>query len=48
MISHLHVKDFAIINEMEIDFHSGLNIITAGMRKLFTEGPPQKSGMKKC
>lgn len=25
-----------------------LNIITAGMRKLFTEGPPQKSGMKKC
>ena len=28
MISHLHVKDFAIINEMEIDFHSGLNIIT--------------------
>lgn len=28
MISHLHVKDFAIINEMDIDFHSGLNIIT--------------------
>jgi len=28
MISHLHVKDFAIINEMNIDFHSGLNIIT--------------------
>nr|WP_315024236.1 DNA repair protein RecN [uncultured Aminipila sp.] len=28
MISHLHVKDFAIINEMDVDFHSGLNIIT--------------------
>lgn len=28
--------------------NSRLNIITAGMRKLFTEGPPQKSGMKKC
>lgn len=28
MISHLHVKDFAIIDEMDIDFHSGLNIIT--------------------
>ncbi len=28
MISHLHVKDFAIINEMNVDFHSGLNIIT--------------------
>lgn len=26
---------------------SRLNIITAGMRKLFTEGPPQKSGMNK-
>lgn len=28
MISHLHVKDFAIIDEMDVDFHSGLNIIT--------------------
>lgn len=28
MISHLHVKNFAIINEMDVDFHSGLNIIT--------------------
>ncbi|QHI71055.1 DNA repair protein RecN [Aminipila terrae] len=28
MISHLHVKDFAIINEMDVDFHTGLNIIT--------------------
>ncbi|QIB69284.1 DNA repair protein RecN [Aminipila butyrica] len=28
MISHLHVKDFAIIDEMDVDFHTGLNIIT--------------------
>ncbi|MBN7772665.1 DNA repair protein RecN [Clostridium aminobutyricum] len=28
MISHLTVKDFAIINEMDVDFYHGLNIIT--------------------
>ena len=28
MISHLTVKDFAIINEMDVDFYPGLNIIT--------------------
>lgn len=28
MISHLHVKDFAIIDEMDVDFHCGLNMIT--------------------
>ncbi|MFV0518281.1 MAG: DNA repair protein RecN [Aminipila sp.] len=28
MISHLHIKDFAIIDELNVDFKSGLNIIT--------------------
>ena len=28
MISHIAIKDFAIIKELELDLHSGLNIIT--------------------
>lgn len=28
MISHIRIKDFAIIDTVDIDFHSGLNIIT--------------------
>jgi len=28
MISHIHIKDFAIIENVEIDFYDGLNIIT--------------------
>ncbi|HVI42149.1 MAG TPA: AAA family ATPase, partial [Anaerovoracaceae bacterium] len=28
MISHIRIKDFAIIDTVEIDFHKGLNIIT--------------------
>ena len=28
MISHISIKDFAIIENVEIDFHEGLNIIT--------------------
>lgn len=28
MISHIRIKDFAIIENVEIDFHQGLNIIT--------------------
>lgn len=28
MITHLRIKDFAIIHELQVDFHKGLNIIT--------------------
>lgn len=28
MISHISIKNFAIIKEVDIDFHEGLNIIT--------------------
>jgi len=28
MISHIRIKDFAIIDTVELDFHDGLNIIT--------------------
>ena len=28
MITHISIKDFAIIEELEVDFHKGLNIIT--------------------
>lgn len=28
MISHIRIKDFAIIDNVELDFHSGLNILT--------------------
>ncbi|MEL7657733.1 MAG: AAA family ATPase, partial [Bacillota bacterium] len=28
MISHIRIKDFAIIDTVELDFHEGLNIIT--------------------
>ena len=28
MISHISIKDFAIIKELELDLHPGLNIIT--------------------
>lgn len=28
MLSHLHIKDFAIIDNMNVEFHEGLNIIT--------------------
>jgi len=28
MISHIRIKDFAIIDTIELDFHNGLNIIT--------------------
>lgn len=28
MITHIHIKDFAIIEEIDIDIHPGLNIIT--------------------
>lgn len=28
MISHIRIKDFAIIDSVELDFHDGLNIIT--------------------
>jgi len=28
MISHIRIKDFAIIDTIEVDFHDGLNIIT--------------------
>lgn len=28
MISHLHVRNFAIIDQLDVDFRSGLNIIT--------------------
>ena len=28
MISHIRIKDFAIIDKVELDFHDGLNIIT--------------------
>ncbi|MBK5246180.1 MAG: DNA repair protein RecN [Peptostreptococcaceae bacterium] len=28
MISHISIKDFAIINQLSVDFHPGLNIIT--------------------
>ena len=28
MISHIRIKDFAIIDTIDIDFHEGLNIIT--------------------
>lgn len=28
MISHIHIRDFAIINELDVDFHAGFNVIT--------------------
>ena len=28
MISHISIKDFAIIEDVQIDFHEGLNLIT--------------------
>ncbi len=28
MISHIHIRDFAIIHELNVDFHSGFNVIT--------------------
>ena len=28
MINHISIRDFAIIENTEIDFHSGLNILT--------------------
>lgn len=28
MLTHLHVRDFAIIDQLDVDFNSGLNIIT--------------------
>ena len=28
MITHISIRDFAIIENVEIDFHEGLNIIT--------------------
>lgn len=28
MISHIHIRDFAIINELDVDFHPGFNVIT--------------------
>lgn len=28
MISHIHIQDFAIINELDVDFHPGFNVIT--------------------
>src|SRR5665648_666677 len=28
MISHISITDFAIINQLSVDFHPGLNIIT--------------------
>ena len=28
MLSHLHVKNFALIDEADVDFGSGLNILT--------------------
>ncbi|HBX66005.1 MAG TPA: hypothetical protein DEG32_07535, partial [Balneolaceae bacterium] len=28
MIKSLHIKDFALIDELEVDFEEGLNILT--------------------
>lgn len=30
MLLYLHIKDFAVVKTMEINFHSGLNIVTGG------------------
>ena len=33
MISHISIKDFAIIEDVQIDFHEGLNLITGETAK---------------
>ena len=33
MIRHLKIRDFAIIENADIDFHDGLNIITGEKKK---------------
>ncbi|MDR2157174.1 MAG: AAA family ATPase, partial [Clostridiales Family XIII bacterium] len=28
MISHIHIRDFAIIERIDVDLHPGLNVVT--------------------